>query len=87
MCARFRDGRLRRSGFEQALSVEANLALVGRIERVITLNAVVLPAPFGPISPTISPASGGEGDGVEHNDAAEKLRDVVDFHERQAVVA
>src|SRR4051794_32813442 len=33
-----------------------NSPVSGRYSRVITLNAVVLPAPFGPISPTISPS-------------------------------
>ena len=47
----------------------------------MTLNAVVLPAPFGPISPTISPGSAVEGHAVERDDAAETLGDVVDFEE------
>ena len=60
-----------RRSAEEALAVEADVTSSGVYSRVITLNAVVLPAPFGPIRPTISPASAVERDGVERDDAAE----------------
>ena len=41
------------------------------------LKNVVLPAPFGPISPTISPASTSRLDVVERGDARERLRDAL----------
>ena len=44
----------------------------------MTSNSVVLPAPLGPMRPTISPRSHVEADAVEHLQAAEAQRDVVD---------
>ena len=48
----------------------------------MTLNAVVLPAPFGPISPAISPSSTVERELVEREDPAEAPADVVDLEQR-----
>ena len=42
---------------QQGLPVEASRPPSGSYRRVITLNAVVLPAPFGPIRPEICPDS------------------------------
>ena len=44
----------------------------------MTLNAVVLPAPFGPIRPGDRPRRDVERDPVERDDAAEAERDVAD---------
>ena len=49
----------------------------GRSTPSTQLKNVVLPAPFGPISPTRSPASTVEVDVVEGDDAGERLADVV----------
>ena len=48
----------------------------------MTLNAVVLPAPFGPIRPAISSFSTVERELVESEDAAEASADVVDLEQR-----
>ncbi len=50
----------------------------GLYSRVITLKSVVLPAPFGPIRPTISPGCGLDRDVVERDDPAEPPGDVLD---------
>ena len=42
----------------------------------MTLNAVVLPAPFGPMRPEMCPSLDLERDAVERDDAAEPKRDV-----------
>ncbi len=42
---------------QQALAGELELPESGLYSRVITLKSVVLPAPFGPIRPTIWPGS------------------------------
>ena len=47
---------------------------------VITLNTVVFPAPFGPITETISP-SRTSNEAVERAEAAEPLRDPVDLEQ------
>ena len=47
----------------------------------MTLNAVVLPAPFGPIRPKIVPSSRLERDVVERDDAAEPQRGVLEREE------
>ena len=48
------------------------------------LNSVVLPAPLGPMSPTIWPAAIVEGDAVERDDAAEPHREVAHREDRRA---
>jgi len=54
----------------------------GLYSRVITLKSVVLPAPFGPISPTICPASTSERDVVDRHDPAEPPRHVANLEQR-----
>ena len=51
------------------------------------LNSVVLPAPFGPIRPRISPSFDRERDAVQRDDAAETQRDVADFEQRARATA
>ena len=50
----------------------------------MTLNAVVFPAPFGPIRPAIVAASDVERDPVERDDAAEPERDLADREQHRA---
>jgi len=45
---------------------------------VIRLSVVVLPAPFGPIRPTISPGSTSRVQPVNGDDTTEPFLDVVD---------
>ena len=49
---------------------------------VMTLTSVVLPAPFGPIRPTISPLVDRQRETVDGAQAAERARDVVDLEQR-----
>ena len=51
---------------------------VGRRKPVMTLNAVVLPAPFGPIRPTTSPSRDREAHVRDGDEPAEMHRDVLD---------
>ena len=50
----------------------------------MTLKAVVLPAPFGPIRPETMPSRDVERDPVERDDAAEPKRDVADGEQHLA---
>ena len=45
---------------------------------LMQLSTLVLPAPFGPISANSSPALDRERHAVEHDEAAEAQREVVD---------
>ena len=47
------------------------------------LNSVVLPAPFGPISPQISPGRDLEGGAVEGDDAPEAHDNILDGQQTQ----
>ena len=49
----------------------------------MTLNAVVLPAPFGPIRPEIVPCLDVERDAVEGDDAAEAQGDLPNREQRR----
>ena len=48
----------------------------------MTLNSVVLPAPFGPMSPVMQPALDGERRAVDREESAELHRHVVDVEQR-----
>ena len=50
---------------------------------VMRLISVVLPAPFGPIRPTISPCVDREADTVDGVQAAEPARHLVEFEQRR----
>ena len=53
----------------------------GRTMPVIALISDVLPAPFGPIRPRISPCLDAHGDAAHRGDAAEADRDVVEVEQ------
>ena len=72
-----------RSRVEQALAVEANVAVVRCIETGDHVERRRLAGAVRPDQPDDLPRLHGERDGIERDDAAETLGDVVDFEESQ----
>ena len=74
----------RRCGFIEVMSTppKRTVPAFARCSPVMTLKRVVLPAPFGPMSPVTAPASAVERDLAQRGQAAEAHRDVLDLEER-----
>ena len=71
---------------EDDSSLEEDLALLGGYTPVITLNSVVLPAPFGPITLTISPSPTVRSSPSRHAKPAERERELLHLEQRRALV-
>ena len=78
--------RARRCGGWPVISRPSNemTPLVGRMKPEMVSNSVVLPAPFGPIRPTISWPAEFERDLVDRAQAAEPARDLAYLQQRPA---
>ena len=60
---------------------------IGRRNDVISLNSVLLPAPFGPITERISPSSTLEIDVVDRDQAAEALGQLLDLEQAHSAAS